>query len=103
VLAKRCDHVHLARIVFVSWGLPVEQGRETARFEQPGQRSFDALRLISGLTPPRAQPTQVVDRSRAVVLQTDDPRQLNQCRAELQHRPFVEVRPQTRHVTLELR
>lgn len=72
--------------------LPVEQGREAARFEQPRQRSFDALRLLAGLTTPRAQPTQVVDRSGAVVLQTDDPRQLNQCRPELQHWPFVEVR-----------
>jgi len=59
-VAKRGDHVHLARVVFVSWGLPVEQGREAARLEQPCQRSLDPLRLISGLTPPRAQPTQVV-------------------------------------------
>ena len=103
MLAKRSDHVDLARIVFVSRGLPVQQGREAASFEQPRQRSLDALRLFAGLTTPRAQPTQVVDRGGAVVLQADDPRQLDQGRPEFQHRTFVEVRPQTQPGTLELR
>ena len=56
MLAKRSDHVDLARIVFVSRGLPVQQGREAASFEHPRQRCLDALRLFAGLTTPRAQP-----------------------------------------------
>jgi hypothetical protein len=95
------DQVHLSGVIHAARGLPIEQRRESTRLEQPGETCLNPSRLIPSVSTTSAESPQVVDRGRAVVLQANDPWQLNQRRAEPENRPLEYVGLKTQLITLE--
>jgi hypothetical protein len=76
--------------------VPVQDDSKSLRLEELAKAFLDSSRLAVGLAAPRPQAPEVVNRSRAVVLQANKPRQLNEQVPKFQDRALEQFRMQSR-------